>query len=123
MNAQKALLRFDKTIYMVNPLDVIFMEAEGAYTKIKFKKGKEVRISRNLKGVIELFHNYPYFFRIHRSTVVNLHDVEKIASTDNFNSSKVFLTDGTVLQLANAHRKNFFKTYNELFGLKNTGII
>jgi len=27
MNAQKALLKFDKTIYMVNPLDFIFMEA------------------------------------------------------------------------------------------------
>lgn len=55
--------------------DIVYFKAEGAYTKI-FHKQKEYTLSKNLKN--SLVQVPDYFFRVHRSYAVNLHQILRL---------------------------------------------
>ena len=59
--------------------EIIFIKAEGSYAKIYLKNEKLLMISHNLKYFEDLLREIPYFLRIHRSHLVNVHFAKRIS--------------------------------------------
>lgn len=62
---------------MVRVDQLILVEADSNYTHFHLLSGKKIIISRTLKQVEEMLLEYPFFFRIHQTYLINLHHVEK----------------------------------------------
>lgn len=58
--------------------EILFLEADGSYTRINTLKNKPVLVSRNLKYFESQLAGLPHFFRIHRSFLVNINHVSKV---------------------------------------------
>tara|TARA_B100000795_G_scaffold64795_1_gene43867 strand:- start:2033 stop:2746 length:714 start_codon:yes stop_codon:yes gene_type:complete len=56
---------------------ILYVSAEGSYSRLFLENKKEVLISRNLKRILELL-NSSKFFRIHRSQIINLNHILSI---------------------------------------------
>ena len=76
--------------------DIIRLEAEGCYTKVIFKDGKNTIISRTLKD-FEKSMPKQKFFRIHKSHLINLNYIKDYS---NLGGSYVTMTDGSKVEIS-----------------------
>jgi two-component system LytT family response regulator len=81
--------------------DIIMAMAEGNYTRI-YTAAKEILCTQTL-GEMEKHISLPYFFRSHKSFLVNLHHVERFTKTDNL----LELSNGLTADLAIRKREEF----------------
>ena len=63
--------------------NIMFCEGDVNYTKIHTNDGRMIMVSRTLKEVEELLSSN-YFFRVHKSFLVNLNYVKSYSRTENF---------------------------------------
>jgi DNA-binding LytR/AlgR family response regulator len=83
--------------------EILFIEADGAYTKI-VTEDKNFVLSQTLRKV-ELKIEVPYLLRVHRSFIINTQNVDKIS-------------DGYVhigkhrIPVSRAHRDALYKIFN-----------
>ncbi len=89
--------------YFFNPDELIYFEADGAYTQI-FSTSKKVYVSKNIKYFEEMLSAHPDFMRVHRSYLINLKSVLKYQ-----NSNAVQLNNGAVIQISNDKLQDFLK--------------
>lgn len=80
--------------------NIIYCEGDSNYTKIVTGDGRKLMVSRTLKEVEELLSS-PYFFRIHKSFLVNLNFVKFYSRSENFG---IYLDDNQWLPVST--RKN-----------------
>ncbi|WP_293300190.1 LytTR family DNA-binding domain-containing protein [Pedobacter sp. UBA4863] len=59
-------------IYFVDTQDIMFFKAEGAYTKVCLKDGREILVSKGLKTFETILAEVSIFLRCHKSYIVNL---------------------------------------------------
>lgn len=74
---KKVVLQTAETIYVVNQEDIIFIQAEGSYTKIFTATHGILTLTKKLLDFEYLELDGP-FFRTHRSFIVNLNHIKKI---------------------------------------------
>ena len=88
----------------IKMLDIIRLEAEGAYTKIITGK-KEYLVSHNIK-TFETILDMNFFIRVHRSHIINTTKVQRIIE-----GKKVLaeLTDNSRVEISRRLRSDFFK--------------
>lgn len=86
--------------------DIIFLQAEGSYTKIFLSNNKNLLVSKKLKYFEQLLNNSPSLFRIHRSYIVNLNAVNKLIKS---NGGTVVMKDETELPISNHKFEEFLK--------------
>jgi two-component system LytT family response regulator len=91
----------DYTIVKVE--DIIFCEADGSYTYIHTKDDKTYTSSNNLKKIEGILPK-PIFFRIHRSSLLNLKHIVKYN-----NSGEIFLSNNKKLLVSSRNKTNFYK--------------
>lgn len=63
--------------------DIVMLKAEGSYCEIHLQNGEKLLTSKNLKHFEELLNMVPYFFRSHKSYMVNLKSVLEYNKGDN----------------------------------------
>jgi two-component system LytT family response regulator len=63
--------------------DMVMLKAEGSYCEIHLQGGEKLLTSKNLKHFEELLSAVPYFFRSHKSFMVNLKTVLEYNKGDN----------------------------------------
>lgn len=80
-NERKVVLQTSETIYVVNQDDIIFIQAEGSYTKIVTVSHGILTITKKL-AEFEYLETDASFFRAHRSYLVNLNHIERIDKRD-----------------------------------------
>lgn len=90
-------------IDFIDANNVIHIEASGAYTLLHTLDGKKQLISKPIKQMEELFY-HNFFFRIHRSHIINLKCVKRLLYT---NSGSVVLTNNTEVPLARRKKDEF----------------
>lgn len=90
--------------------DIIRFEADGCYTKVFFKDGKPVVISKTLK---EFEDTVPktQFYRIHKSHMINLHYVKEFSKIDG---GQITLKDGSVVEISRRRLTDFVQTMKRL---------
>jgi two-component system, LytTR family, response regulator len=61
--------------------DIFFFEADGSYTFVVTQAGK-ILVSKKIKEFDELLSNDARFYRIHRSYLINTHQIQKYNKKD-----------------------------------------
>ena len=87
--------------------DIIRCEGERNYTNFVLSNGKKILVSKTMKEYEELLSEHG-FFRIHQSTLVNLHHVKKYFKGDG---GKVEMSDGITLQVSRQRKGAFVKRF------------
>jgi two-component system LytT family response regulator len=73
--SQKIGLTTLNSISFLETADILFFEAEGAYTKVVLKTGKPVMVSKGLKNFETMLSQNQDFFRCHKSYIVNVRHI------------------------------------------------
>lgn len=76
-NEKKIVLQTAETIYVVRMEDIIYLQAEGSYTRFYTTSHGVLTITKKLID-FEYLENAGPFFRTHRSYIVNLNHVKKV---------------------------------------------
>uniref|UniRef100_UPI00404A3AB9 LytR/AlgR family response regulator transcription factor n=1 Tax=Fulvivirga sp. TaxID=1931237 RepID=UPI00404A3AB9 len=85
--------------------DILFLEAKGSYTFIQ-TKSKHFLVAENLKATSAKITS-PLFFKVHRSFVVNL------ANIDSFSGSSIFIS-GHSITISATFRSDFMDAINSI---------
>ncbi len=88
--------------------DIIWAQAQGEYSEIKMSDGEKHVISKNL-GVIEELIDNDNFFRIHRSTLINLKYIEGILTNEGCD---VLMETGDKFPVARSRKRDLFDILN-----------
>lgn len=98
---KKITLSTNDGIMVVKVKDIVRMEGDSNYTKIFFKQGTTLLISRTLKDFESLLMEFQ-FERIHKSHLVNLNYVIRFYKNDG---GKVQMEDGSILTVSTRKRE------------------
>ena len=90
---------------MVEVNDILFVEADGNYSKIHKKDNGLILVSKPLKETSKLLRSF-HFVRIHRQTVVNINHIERYVKG---NGGYLVLTNGKHLDVSRRRRDAVLK--------------
>lgn len=99
----------DKIVF-VNIKDILYCEAQGSYTYVYLQDGKKIVASKPL-GEFETQLNERHFFRIHHSTLINLHRIKEFQRLDG---GYVMMENNQKLEISKRKRKDFLDAINHL---------
>lgn len=97
----------DKIVF-IHINDIIYCEANGAYTYIFLSTGKKVVSSKSLGDFENQLRNQK-FFRIHHSILINLNKVKEFQRTDG---GYVMMENDKRLEVSQRKRKDFLEAIN-----------
>ena len=66
---------------MVDPMDVLYLRADGSYTHVVMKGNQKMLLAKSLVEFMKL-EEKGYFLRIHRSFIINLNHINKVLKQD-----------------------------------------
>jgi two-component system, LytTR family, response regulator len=93
--------------------DILYFEAEGSYTTIHSKNGKDLTVKK-IKYFEDLLENDKRFFRIHRSYLINVTRIKKYSKKDGLS---VTYDERTLLPISRDRKDEFeqFIQQNTIF--------
>jgi two-component system LytT family response regulator len=97
-------------IYFVRTVDIDWIEAAGNYLRLHV--GKETHLLRETMNNLEARLDPEHFWRIHRSTIVNIDRIKELQPLFHGDCA-VLLRDGTQLVLSRSYRQNVPKCLGE----------
>ncbi|HUS03879.1 MAG TPA: LytTR family DNA-binding domain-containing protein [Chitinophagaceae bacterium] len=97
----------DKIVF-VNIAEILYCEANGAYTSVYLHDGKKIVSSKSL-GEFESQLMQQKFFRIHHSTLINLNHVKEF---QRFDGGYVVMENNVKLEVSQRKRKDFLDSIN-----------
>jgi two-component system LytT family response regulator len=89
--------------------NIMYCEGDANYTKIHTGDGRIIMVSRTLKEVEELL-SCQYFFRIHKSYLVNLNFIKSYSRSENFG---VFLDNNKWLPVSSRKNDEFLQVLTQ----------
>lgn len=98
----KLLVKYDDQLLFINCTDIICIEAEGNYIKLRTNDGNYT-IRHTLKDIASKLHPNK-FFRIHRSMVINIDFVESIEPWF-YGDYKIRLKDGQQVKMSRNYKE------------------
>lgn len=108
-NNNKRLVISDSTsVYALNLSDILFLEAQGAYTKFVLRD-KEILASNNLKSYEELLKG-KHFIRTHHSFLVNVFEIDEFNRSD----AQVVLSNQKRISVSVRKKEQVVKAIKEL---------
>jgi two-component system, LytTR family, response regulator len=90
----------------LDPYGVYQLEANVNYTKIHFFDGKKIVVAATLKSFEQKLQNFPNFFRINRSLMINMDYVRA------FKDEEIILKDGKRMYASRRRKKALFELLN-----------
>jgi two-component system LytT family response regulator len=78
----KVALPVMEGLLFVEVSKISLLEADGSYTNVWFTDGTKMLISKKLKFFEDMLQNNKQFYRIHRSSIINLDKVAQYAKKD-----------------------------------------
>ncbi len=79
----KIALPVAEGLLFVETNEIVYLEAEGAYTEVWLKNGSKITVSKKIKFFEDVLDNRQNFFRSHRSYIVNINFIKKYSKSDN----------------------------------------
>lgn len=78
-------------IELIEPENIIYIKAEGAYSEIHLTEGKKILASKNLKMFEDNLKDYEFLIRVHKSYLVNF---KYVVSINKSNGGTIVLING-----------------------------
>ena len=108
-NNRKIGIGMSDKIVFINIDNIIYCEAQGAYTNVFLQDGKKIMASKSL-GEFELQLNTEKFFRIHHSYLINLNRIKEF---QRFDGGYAIMDNNVKLEVSQRKRKDFLDVINE----------
>jgi len=105
----KVRLSASNNILLVDVDDIVNIEADGRYSKVYLLNGSTHMITKNIGEFEEELESYDTFFRIHRSSLINLKHVKQIIRKDG---GYVELSNGKQIEISKRKKTEFFQKIN-----------
>lgn len=70
-------------LLFIETADIVYLEADGAYTDVWLKNGSKIVVSKKLRFFEEILDGRVNFFRSHRSFIVNINYLKKYNKGEN----------------------------------------
>jgi two-component system, LytTR family, response regulator len=89
----KIALPTNNGLEILNEQDILYLIGDSNYVHLHLRSGKKLLVSKTIKYVEERLHAH-YFFRIHHSFLVNIHEIVRYNKGDG---GSVVMSDGREL--------------------------
>jgi two-component system LytT family response regulator len=99
----KIALPVSEGLLFIEVPDIVYLEAEGAYTNVWLKNGSKILVSKKMKFFEEILDARPNFFRSHRSFIVNINYLKKYSKND----SSLLLDSGKTVYISRERKAEF----------------
>lgn len=99
-----------KYTHFLDEADIVYLAAQGAYTRLQLTKNRAITLSKKLKDVSENLAD-DCFFRIHHGYTVNLRHIVKYC---NNGENYLEMTDNSRLPLAKSRKAAFFALFKKM---------
>jgi two-component system LytT family response regulator len=107
-NNHRIALSTMEGLLFVNVNDIIYCESSGPYTHFIFKHAEKIVTSKHLKEYEDLLSGYD-FFRIHKSYLVNLHEIKKYIRGEG---GQLIMSNGASLSVSKQRKEGFLNIYS-----------
>jgi two-component system, LytTR family, response regulator len=107
-NNHRIALSTLESLLFVNVSDIVYCESSGPYTHFIFKHADKIITSKHLKEYEDLLSGYD-FFRIHKSYLVNLHEIKKYIRGDG---GQLIMSNGDALSVSKQRKVGFLNIYS-----------
>ena len=97
-----------KEYKVVNARDIVFCKADVNYTEIITADGAKVLVTKTL-GKVEEILDYPFFFRCHKSYLVNLNHIDSYSRIDGY----IRMKNNEVIYLAGRRIEDFINLFGK----------
>ena len=100
---RKIALSMSNGLTFVEIADIIFLEADGAYTTFYLKDGQKHLVSKKLKFYEDILSSRSFFFRTHRSYFINVNFIKKYSRSEN----AILMDNGTSITISRDRKQEF----------------
>lgn len=102
----KIALPVSDGLIFIDVKNLSLLEADGSYTNVWLKDGSKLLVSKKLRFFDELLDKKAQFFRVHRSSLVNLNSIKKYSRAESY----LTLENGNTVKIAR-DKKSEFEAY------------
>lgn len=95
-------------LLFVRVSDIIYCESDGPYTRFFLKQPEKIMTSKHLKEYENLLDGYN-FFRIHKSYLVNLQEIQKYVRGEG---GHLIMSNGAALSVSKQRKEDFLQIYS-----------
>jgi DNA-binding LytR/AlgR family response regulator len=86
----------------INPHEVLSLKGEINYTTVNFQEGKKkVIVATTLRKIQDRLEAFPNFFRVTKSTIINMNCIEKASE------NQILMSNGEILLPSRRRAKDF----------------
>lgn len=107
---RKIALSMSNGLSFVEISDIVFLEADGAYTTFYLMNGQKVVVSKKLKFYEDILSNRSFFFRTHRSYLVNVNYIKKYSRSEN----AILMDNASTITISRERKHEFESLLKEL---------
>ncbi|MES2761105.1 MAG: response regulator [Bacteroidota bacterium] len=100
---RKIALSMSDGLTFVEIADIIFLEADGAYSTFFLKDGQKIVVSKKLKFYEDILSNRSFFFRTHRSYFINVNFIKKYSRSEN----SILMDNGASITISRDRKQEF----------------
>lgn len=104
-NNDKINISADGKVYLLEKEDVVMLKSDKSYTTIYLANHQEIIVSKTLKEVEKKF-NFPQFFRVHNSYLINLNHVKEYLKGLG---GELIMTNGQSASISRTKKAELFK--------------
>ena len=91
---------------------ILYLTADGNYTQIYFKDGRQLLVCRTLAALEVSLNKYEQFVRVHRSHTINLHWLRRYVRGKG---GYVILETGATVNISATRKEGFMKALESFF--------
>lgn len=95
----------------VDLIDLIYLEAEGAYTHVVMNGNTKLLISKKLKEFETLLSDNKNFFRTHRSFLINIDAIKQYIKSDG---GSIIMSNNTEIPVARERKDDFQSLFESI---------
>lgn len=106
---KKISLPMSDGLLFVEIKDIVLLEADGAYCYVCLNNGSRILVSKKLKFFEDILVNRPYFFRTHRSYLLNINYIKKYIRGEN----SLIMDNNAVVSISRDLKANFESVLKE----------
>ncbi len=104
----KIALQTNQGINFIEPSEIIYLKAEGAYTQF-FLVDKKITVSKTLNHYIKL-EEKGFFMRVHRSYIININHIQRVYK---FDRTIVIMSDQKEIPISQDKKDALFKIIDQ----------
>lgn len=106
----KIALPVSDGLIFIEVKNLSLLEADGSYTKVWLKDGSNMLVSKKLKFFDDLLNKRAQFFRVHRSSLININSIKKYSKAESY----IFLDNNKSVKIARDKKSEFEEYITEI---------